>query len=623
MEDEVRRFKQKKLNELREAQAHKNDSPAAREVWKKVIADIKDIDAAIRGGANTLAEIRTVVYHNFSLVSEINKELGIAEEVVTAEETVVEPEQTSDGGVFSARLEALISSALQDGVLTEQEKAILKKRAEKEGEDWDEVEMIIEARLAEMNPVASTPSSRTSENNNVSKDTTPQDNKNTTPQDVSSKADNEYPETILEYKKKKMDALRNAQSHKNDSEQAKQIWRKAVSEIKMIDTIIRDGVKSVDELKLKLQIEQMKLQMEELAKEKEQMKLQMEEQAEMKPTATVTQVSQAQVQSEVVTPVQESPYLVVNGKEYKDVSIDEIDEDILTNVTGLNASDIISVIIPTCVKKIDERAFNWSRHLEEITIPSSVTTIGEDAFGIIPSDGRLKKVLLNCPIIPSDLFNGAPLEEVILGDCVNEIEDSTFANCDKLSKLSLPKSLKEIGEAAFVDCSNLQIVDMSQCTQLEEIGMSAFGGCSSAEFVFPEEFESLKCIDSGAFENCKKITSFPFSKALNKMEFDAFEGCSNLQILDFSKCTELWDINYGIIYGEGLDSLKKIILPPSQTEFNALCVWEPNVHIGEETNQVEVDISHCNFKEVGKEAFQTSGRFRNRYPGRYCRSRSL
>ena len=61
-----------------------------------------------------------------------------------------EPEQTSDGGVFSARLEALISSALQDGVLTEKEKAILKKRVEAEGEDWDEVEMIINSRLAEV-----------------------------------------------------------------------------------------------------------------------------------------------------------------------------------------------------------------------------------------------------------------------------------------------------------------------------------------------------------------------------------------------------------------------------------------------------------------------------------------
>ena len=103
---------------------------------------------------------------------------------------------------------------------------------------------------------------------------------------------------------------------------------------------------------------------------------------------------------------------------------------------------------------------------------------------------------------------------------------------------------------------------------LEKIGEGAFYECSSAEFAFPKEFESLKNIDFKAFYNCKKITSFPFSKALNKMTFDAFKGCSNLQILDFSKCTELWDINYRIIYEKGLDSLKKIILPPTDKKYD-------------------------------------------------------
>lgn len=66
--------------------------------------------------------------------------------------TVVAPEPVSSAlsGLFSPRMEALINSALRDGVLTDQEKAVLKRRAEKEGEDWDEVEMIINSRLAEI-----------------------------------------------------------------------------------------------------------------------------------------------------------------------------------------------------------------------------------------------------------------------------------------------------------------------------------------------------------------------------------------------------------------------------------------------------------------------------------------
>mgnify|MGYP002622782802 CR=1 FL=1 len=53
-------------------------------------------------------------------------------------------------GLFSARLELLIESALKDGVLTDQERAVILRRAEKEGEDPDEVNMILDARLEEV-----------------------------------------------------------------------------------------------------------------------------------------------------------------------------------------------------------------------------------------------------------------------------------------------------------------------------------------------------------------------------------------------------------------------------------------------------------------------------------------
>ena len=486
------------------------------------------------------------------------------------EEIVQKEEPIENGGLFSARLEAMISAALQDGVLTDKERELLKRRVEKDGEDWDEVEMIIEARLAEMKPVVSAPTSEATENNTVSKDTTPQDNKNTTPQDVSSKADNEYPETILEYRKKKMDALRNALSHKNDSEQAKQIWRKAVSEIKMIDTIIRDGVKSVDELKLKLQKEQMKLQMEELAE-----KTAAEKAAAEKAAAEKAAAEKAAAEMQALQIVQALQIEQMNRQMEKQAKAKEFDENGVWTVP--------ETVYILSEEKVDEIVEN-KENLEAVILPKSLKEIGDNAF---------------CD------FSNLQIVDMSQCDSLEKIEHHAFYDCSNLQKVILPKSLKEIGEYAFCYCSNLQIVDMSQCDSLEKIGEGAFYECSSAEFAFPKEFESLKNIDFKAFYNCKKITSFPFSKALNKMTFDAFKGCSNLQILDFSKCTELWDINYRIIYEKGLDSLKKIILPPSQTEFNALCIWGPNVHIGEETNQAEVDISHCNFKWVNEEAFQT------------------
>lgn len=49
--------------------------------------------------------------------------------------------------MFSKEMEALIEATLQDGVLTDQEKAVLVKRAQKEGIDVDELDVYIQSLL--------------------------------------------------------------------------------------------------------------------------------------------------------------------------------------------------------------------------------------------------------------------------------------------------------------------------------------------------------------------------------------------------------------------------------------------------------------------------------------------
>lgn len=52
--------------------------------------------------------------------------------------------------MYSEKIESLISAALADGVLTEKEKQVLFKRAQEEGIDLDEFEMVLDARLVEL-----------------------------------------------------------------------------------------------------------------------------------------------------------------------------------------------------------------------------------------------------------------------------------------------------------------------------------------------------------------------------------------------------------------------------------------------------------------------------------------
>jgi len=60
-----------------------------------------------------------------------------------------QPSQNNDG-VYSDKLEQLISLALLDGELTEKEKQVLFKKAEAEGIDLDEFEMVLDAKLKQL-----------------------------------------------------------------------------------------------------------------------------------------------------------------------------------------------------------------------------------------------------------------------------------------------------------------------------------------------------------------------------------------------------------------------------------------------------------------------------------------
>ena len=52
--------------------------------------------------------------------------------------------------MYNEKIEQLIKAALADGVLTEKEKQILFKKAQEQGVDLDEFEMVLDARLVEL-----------------------------------------------------------------------------------------------------------------------------------------------------------------------------------------------------------------------------------------------------------------------------------------------------------------------------------------------------------------------------------------------------------------------------------------------------------------------------------------
>ena len=108
-----------------------------------------------------------------------------------------------------------------------------------------------------------------------------------------------------------------------------------------------------------------------------------------------------------------------------------------------------------------------------ITIPNSVTTIGDYAFCSCPSlqsinitkgnkhyesiDGILFSKDLTCIL---KLLEGKKLEEYTIPNSVTTIGDSAFRGCSSLQSIDIPNSVTTIGNGAFYGCSSLQSIDI-------------------------------------------------------------------------------------------------------------------------------------------------------------------
>ena len=112
---------------------------------------------------------------------------------------------------------------------------------------------------------------------------------------------------------------------------------------------------------------------------------------------------------------------------------------------------------------------------ESYAVPQSVTSIGEYAFG--GDMQSLKNVTI--PDTVTEIGNGAfmdfyGLENIDIPETVTEIGDNAFNGCSQLASITIPNSVTEIGASAFRCCSSLQSVNLTE--GLKSIGDYAFGG---------------------------------------------------------------------------------------------------------------------------------------------------
>jgi len=189
-------------------------------------------------------------------------------------------------------------------------------------------------------------------------------------------------------------------------------------------------------------------------------------------------------------------------------------------ITGYNTAAGLNAVIPLSIDgypvlSIADYAFSNSS-ITNVSIPNSVTDMGEGAFGSCFS-----------------------LMNVIIGQSVTTIGNYAFGDCGRLASVTIGNSVTTIGTYAFGNCFSLTSVTIPDSVtfigggmhDLDDYVPGAFAGCASLMSVTIGN--SVTNIGDTAFEECSSLTSVTIPNSVTSIGQGAFDWCRNLAAVYF------------------------------------------------------------------------------------------
>ena len=111
---------------------------------------------------------------------------------------------------------------------------------------------------------------------------------------------------------------------------------------------------------------------------------------------------------------------------------------------------------------------------------------------------------------------------------LSSLGEHAFDSCKALTSISLPASLTTIQGFTFSGCTSLSSVTLP--SHLKSIGMDAFDSAVIVQISLPT---SLEKIDDGAFRNCRYLTKIVIPYATTHIGREAFLNCNSLKDVVF------------------------------------------------------------------------------------------
>ncbi len=188
-----------------------------------------------------------------------------------------------------------------------------------------------------------------------------------------------------------------------------------------------------------------------------------------------------------------------------------------------SCSALTSVGLSEGLETIGSSAF-FSANLQSITIPQSVTALGENSFN---NNLNLTTAVINAKItqLEAGAFSGCKkLSSVTLPETLVKIKNDAFSTCTALQTIQLPASITTISDNAFAYCTDLKSISIP--SGVKTLANHAFFKCTSLTDVsLPEGFETIM---NHTFSNCSGLTSIELPSTVTSIGVSAFGYCSKL-----------------------------------------------------------------------------------------------
>ena len=163
---------------------------------------------------------------------------------------------------------------------------------------------------------------------------------------------------------------------------------------------------------------------------------------------------------------------------------------IIKNYTFASCENLKNIRLPNKLETLGMRCF-WNSGIEEITVSQTLRSLGEYAF--LDAPVKLANVADGCMLDFKNIFRNdteIKLFAALVPPGTKVVKQNQFQG-QNIRHVVIPKSVREIQNFAFANCTNFQWLIFEEGSALESIGHCAFASTGLKNFVAPQSLRVL------------------------------------------------------------------------------------------------------------------------------------